>query len=381
MSDKIITPSPAIFGGLLKSARISMGYTLKEAGEQLGLAISTISEVEAGKRKVSMVELYKFSKIYQRPMDFFFDQDKSNASFAVLYRVADEALLEKKTVIDFQELCRDYKNLQKLMKAPVMSGIPDYSASSLNSYEQAETLAEVERSQLGLNGQPIKDIYDLLEGKRGIKIFHLPEVTGNFSGAFTCDENLGACFLINSKHSLRRRTFTVAHEYAHCIAHRTQLAHVDTDQDFTTRKPQERFANAFAAAFLMPQKTVSELLSKLSPGPGNSVLSETLIHLAIYFGVSYEAVSWRLVSLRKISRAQCESLLDEHTKSSATARLLGYLTNENGDPDITPRHYKYLAYSAYRKRLISFERLAELVRKNFYELKQEFSDGNIEGVE
>jgi len=381
MSDKLITPSPAMFGGLLKSARTSIGYTLKEVSGQLGLAISTISEIESGKRRVSMVELYKFSRIYQRPVDFFFDQDKSNTAFAVLYRVANEALLEKKTVIDFHELCRDYKSLQKLMKSTVMPGIPDYSASSPSSYEQAETLAEVERSQLGLNGQPIKDIYDLLEGKRGIKIFHLPEVTGNFSGAFTFDENLGACFLINSKHSLRRRTFTVAHEYAHCIAHRTQLAHVDTDQNFSTRNPHERFANAFAAAFLMPQKTVSELLSQLSPELSNSVLSETLIRLAIYFGVSYEAIGWRLVSLRKISRAQCESLLAEHTKSSATAKLLGYLTNDNSDPDVTPRHYKYLAYAAYKRRLISFERLAELLRKNYYELKQEFSDSNEEVAE
>ena len=381
MPGKLISPSPTVFGGLLKSARNGIGYTLKEVSESLGLAISTISEIEAGKRRVSMVELYKFSRLYQRPIDFFFDQQESNKSFMALYRVADEASIEKKIFVDFHELCRDYKSLQQLMKTPVTSGVPDYSAVQLDNYEKAETLAELERSQLGLNGQPIKDIYDLLENKRGIKIFHLPEDTGNFSGAFTCDESLGACFLINSKHSLRRRTFTVAHEYAHCLAHRNQLAHVDTYQNFTTRNPRERFANAFAAAFLMPKNTINELLNQLSPDLSGSVLPETLLRMAIYFGVSYDAMAWRLVSLRKLLRPQCEFLVDEQTKSTAIAKFFGYNSDDNSKPEIVPGNYKYLAYTAYKKRLISFEKLAELLRKNFYELKQEISDSNTEGDE
>jgi Zn-dependent peptidase ImmA (M78 family)/transcriptional regulator with XRE-family HTH domain len=380
MPDQLNIPSSTVFGSLLKTARTNSGYTLKQVSGQTGLAVSTISDIETGKRKVSMVELYKFSKIYQCPLDFFFEQDKSDTSFAVLYRVSDEAFIEKKMIIEFHELCRDYKGLQKVLKAPVVSSVPDHSESSSHSYEQAEELAEVERSSLGLNGQPIKDICDLFEGKRGIKIFHLPEASGNFSGAFTYDEYLGACFLINSAHPLRRRTFTVAHEYAHCIAHRNQLAHVDTGQSFTTRNPRERFANAFAAAFLMPGKAVNELLSQLSPWPRKSLGSETLLRLAVYFGVSYEAMGWRLVSLRKLSRFNCEALLKERIASSPTARLLGY-KNDIETPDITPSNYKYLACTAYKKKMISFERLAELLRKNYYELKQEFSINDKAGNE
>lgn len=381
MSEKSVPPSPTVFGELLKTARNSIGLTLKDVSDNIGMAISTISEIESGKRKVSMVELYKFARMYERPIDFFFDQQESSTSFVALYRVADEAAIERKIFVDFHELCRDYKSLQKLTKTPIISSIPDYTAVQLDTYEKAEWLAEFERGQLGMDGQPIKDINDLLESKRGIKIFHLPEETGNFSGAFTCDQNLGACFLINSTHSLRRRTFTVAHEYAHCLAHRNQLAHVDTNQNFATRNPSERFANAFAAAFLMPKKTVNELLNQLAPDLNGSVLPETLSRMAMYFGVSYEAIAWRLVSLRKILRTQCESILDEQTKSTAIAKFVGYNNDDCSKPESVPANYKYLAYTAYKKRLISFERLSELLRKNFYELKQEFPDSGKEGNE
>ncbi|MBM3175180.1 MAG: ImmA/IrrE family metallo-endopeptidase [Chloroflexi bacterium] len=377
MTDAISAPSPAIVGDSLRRARTTIGLTLKQASENIGLAASTISEIENGKRRVTGVELYKFAKLYQRPITFFLEESETSPSFAVLLRAAGTTSLSKQTIVDFHELCRNYRTLLELTKAPEMPNPPDYSASKPTTLEFAEELAEAERSSLGLNGQPIKDIRDLLETKRGVKIFHLPEDPDVFSGAFACDQRLGACFLINSQQPQRRRTFTIAHEYAHCIAHRDQLAHVDVLPAFETKNPRERFANAFAAAFLMPRRTVNEMLSQLVTTQ-RLLTAEMLLHLAIYFGVSFEAIGWRLVSLRRLSPNNWSDLLNQQVPSLPTARLLGYHV-ENDSPDMLPRHYKYLAYQAYRTKLISFEKLAELLCRNYYELREEFNQESQEG--
>ena len=373
-------PSAVTVGQALKHARIARGLTLKQVGKSMGIAMSTISEIESGKRRVSAVELYRFAKLYQRPISFFLEESETSASFAILLRAAGTTPVSRETITNFHELCRSYRDLRKLVRAPEMPSPPDYSISRLTTLDQAEELAGVERSSLGLNGQPIKDICDLLGGKNRVKIFHLPEDPEGFSGAFTYDEQLGACFLINSHHPKRRRTFTVAHEYAHCIAHRDQLAHIDTCPAFETKSPRERFANAFAAAFLMPRRTVNEVLGQLVFPQKSAQTAEVLIHLAMYFGVSFEAIGWRLVSLRRLSLFRWRELLSQQVPSSPTARLLGYCKEEE-PPDAVPLQYKYLAYKAYEMKLISFEKLAELLRRNYYELKEELEQESQEGDE
>jgi len=72
--------------------------------------------------------------------------------------------------------------------------------------------------------------------------------------------------------------------------------------------------------------------------------------------------------------------LSQQVPSSPTAHLLGYYKEEE-PPDIVPRQYKYLAYKAYGMKLISFEKLAELLRRNYYELGEEFEQGSQEGDE
>ena len=170
----------------------------------------------------------------------------------------------------------------------------------------------------------------------------------------------------------------MAHEYAHCIAHRNQLAHIDTGPTFEIKNPRERFADAFAACFLMPRRTVNEVLGQLVFPQKSALTAEVLVHLAMYFGVSFEAIGWRLVALRRLSPSRWEELLRQQVPSSPTARLLGYCREEEA-PDAVPRQYKYLAYKAYEMKLISFEKLAELLRRNYYELEEEFEQGSQEG--
>lgn len=361
--------SPQVVGRQLRLARNSLDLTLNNVSRQLGLVISAVSDIELGKRRVSGIELVKFSRLYGRPLDFFLRTSSSGNSFSALMRSLDETSVSKETIIRFQDLCHNYRFLRDLLKVPTMPSPPDYSPSQPN-WTHAEEIAEAERVSLGLNGQPIRDISDLLETKRGVKIFHLPENPDKFFGAYVNDDACGACFLINAKNPLRRRTFTIAHEYAHCIAHKDRLAHIDYRQTFEDRNQHERFANAFAAAFLMPRGAVVQFLNQLSSSQRGPV-ALTLIQLANYFGVSLEAAGWRLVSLRKLAVDKWKQILGQRIPSTPLAKFLGY-DKEDAEPEMLPRHYRFLCYEAYAEKLISFERLAELLHRNFHELKSEF---------
>lgn len=374
LQDEALAVSHASLGRALRNARGASGLRLIDVAKSLGIALSALSDIENGKRRVSAVELYKFAQLYGRPIEFFLRETESSAPFAILLRAVANTEVREQTIIDFHELCHSYGELEELMRTPQLPAPPNYSSSVTMTLEAAEHLAEGERARLGLDGEPIKDVCELLEEKAGVKIFHLPEDSEIFSGAFACDERLGACFLVNSKHPRSRRTFTVAHEYGHCLAHRNLLAHVDLGVSHETKSPTERFANAFAAAFLMPKRAVTEAFLALEPQPKRELSLETLVHLAMYFGVSFQAMGWRLINLRRIDRAGWEDFLDKRAPLSPVARLFGY-EETSDEPEMLPRRYRYLAYRAYKTGRISFEKLAELLRRNYYELREEFDAG------
>lgn len=55
----------------LKKARIQAGFDQEKAAEQLGKTQSYISKIEAGQRRVDIVQLKEFAKVYKKSLDFF----------------------------------------------------------------------------------------------------------------------------------------------------------------------------------------------------------------------------------------------------------------------------------------------------------------------
>lgn len=55
----------------LKEARISLGLDQKQVAEKLNKTQSFISKIESGQRRVDIVQLKEFAKIYKKSLDFF----------------------------------------------------------------------------------------------------------------------------------------------------------------------------------------------------------------------------------------------------------------------------------------------------------------------
>lgn len=55
----------------LKKARIGAGLEQEKAAELLGKTQSYISKIESGQRRIDVVQLKEFAKIYKKEVDFF----------------------------------------------------------------------------------------------------------------------------------------------------------------------------------------------------------------------------------------------------------------------------------------------------------------------
>jgi Zn-dependent peptidase ImmA (M78 family) len=100
---------------------------------------------------------------------------------------------------------------------------------------------------------------------------------------------------INGRDSLNRQRFTCAHELGHYVKHiaagEEHWEHVDYRDALTSKgtDPDEIFANQFAASLLMPEQEIRRLKDQFGYGPAT---------LAFEFGVSEEAINFRLVNLK-----------------------------------------------------------------------------------
>ena len=71
MSSVIHSSEYKTFLKRLRQARIRSGLTQVEAAKRRGKRQTYISKCEQGERRVDVVELKKFSKLYRKPLEYF----------------------------------------------------------------------------------------------------------------------------------------------------------------------------------------------------------------------------------------------------------------------------------------------------------------------
>lgn len=107
--------------------------------------------------------------------------------------------------------------------------------------------------------------------------------------------------VLNAAEPPARRRFTLAHEVGHWVCqvlegHRAPLYCRDVDVSEAADRQLEREANVFAAELLMPEPAVREAWSGSMP------------ECAETFGVSEEAMHWRLFNLRVLAQQPVETV-------------------------------------------------------------------------
>ena len=384
-------------GRRLRVAREARGLSQQVVATELGLPRTAVTQLEAGYRSVSTLELTRLSELYLRPVAQLLQEgarDEDEDLLLALYRAEPGLECDPSTHEQVQRcvsLCREGVTLERLLGAEARLGPPSYEtrvpSASGEAVSQGEQIADQERHRLNIGNAPISDISELI-ASQGIWASGVQLPTDNMSGLFLRHPSIGLAILVNGSHVRGRRRFSYAHEYAHALLDRDRNIRVSSSDN--SSEMVERRANAFAAAFLMPRTGVYDALRNLhkglpsrqeqtifdvasdgrteaslrSPAHSQRITYKDIAMLAHHFGVSYQAALYRLKSLRYISQSESQELLDQAAFGRQYLKVL--FEDEDGpeqrryrNRDIR-REIAHLAIEAYRREEISRGRILEL---------------------
>ena len=218
-----------IIGNNIKKARESLHYTQEYVADALGMGRPRYSEIENGKRNISLADLYRFADLFTRPLEFFLNKEATNNSFMVLFRKAEGDTGLSDIIIQFENLCEKMLELEKINEHELTpSAFDDYKYDRSRLKFWAKHYADYERNRLALGAMPLKNLDNILEEKCGLKIFYKPfSDDRKIFGLFANDTRMGGCILINSSPCVGNQLFSLAHEYAHYLFHKKRVGTSD----------------------------------------------------------------------------------------------------------------------------------------------------------
>jgi len=347
--------------------------------------------MELGNRAVTSLELSKLAYLYGRDIGSFLREDfEEEDVLSVLFRAELDIAEEEETADALRKALavgRELKNLESLLELSKEPRVPAYLlAPPKNKWEaisQGEKVALEERRRIGLGDAPIPDVAEVLESQGVVAVrLDLPE---DVSGLTIRSPDIGIMVVVNSAHHYYRRRFSFAHEYAHVLLDRDLVKIVSR----SSRREEllEVRANAFAAAFLMPEEGVKEFLGYRGKGapsrasreifdeegvtkvqkrrPPREIHLYDIVELAHHFKVSRIAALYRIRNMRPplITDERLNYLreLEERGRGKDLADLLGLEEPDHRELRLRfRRHFLSLAFEAYCGGLITYSKLLEL---------------------
>lgn len=383
-------------GRRLKDAREAANLTQEQVARQMDLSRVTISQIEAGKRSVSTIELVNLSHLYGRDItSFLSEQPVERDALAALFR-ANPDLVEDETVRDqlrdAVECYREYNNLKDLLELEGEQPAPpaytcENPRSVWDAIQMGEWAAEKERSRLDLGVDPIRDMSEVAESQ-GIPVIEM-DLADPISGIFMADEEMSPCIFINRRHiqvAKARAAFTIAHEYGHVLVDRDKISTISKTTN--SRDLLEVRANAFAAAFLMPKEGLRQFLRNIGKGESSrekllayATQDEPIVgqhrrlassqvitlydvaQLHTYFGTSFEAALYRIKNLKFVSDEAFDQLFQRKEEAS---QIAAHLRMDDEEEEKEQRFSNFtlnflrMSIEVYRREQITYAKLLKL---------------------
>jgi len=358
--DKLI-----IIGERLKRARESLGLTQEDVATKLEIGRPRYSDIENGKRDVPLKDLYRFAEFYGRPVDFFIKETLlTDSGFKVLFRKTEGDEEVARVVTEFENLCEKMCELENIAGVTVRPPVnQDYQFERNREWHWGKHYADIERRQLDLGQAPLRNLSQILEERRGLKIFYLPiPPERGVYGMFTYDQKMGGCVLINSNPNFGNQLFSLAHEYAHFVFHKDKLGIISTEQE--RNSTDEKLANSFASNFLIPEDAVRDLFNMRIKEEAD-VKTEDVVYLADYFGVSFKAMVYRLNNLKLITDDIKDELIN-FTWVNSVRESMGISEPERSRSKF-PTLYLHLAIKAYQQGNLTTAKLADFLEIPLYQ--------------
>ena len=217
------------------------------------------------------------------------------------------------------------------------------------------------RENLGVDPDSPVDIFALVQNIEDLTLIFYP-LSKNISGACYKGED-SKLILINSNMSVGRQRFSLAHELFHAYYDEN----IETSLSFSqigSGDEREKEADQFASYFLLPQYS----LEKIIKNKNNKRLDlEDIIRLEQYFGLSHQAMLYRLLDEGFISKDEKNSM---QTGIISKAARLGYdislyYPSSEEKKILSFGHYMKLAEGLLEEDMISLGKYEELLLDAF----------------
>lgn len=296
--------------GILKWARETYGLSVDDVLTKIGVKPDLLKKWEAGEAPISMSRLKYLANLYKRPLSTFFlpsapDLPAFPPDFRTLDSVKSEDL-SPKVRLAIRRANRNRKILAEvteLLDEKVKKEFRTFSHKS-----NPEEVASSVRRSLGVtvdHQQAWTDKADAL--KQWIKILELNGILVSQTSlpfhelrAFCLrGSNLPPAIVLNTKDVEAGRIFSLWHEFGHLLVPHSEIVELNNNKSLTAaHKVVEVFANAFAAAFLVPASALKE--DKLFNDYKETREDRHLQRIAARFRVSQQVILRRMHTLGAI---------------------------------------------------------------------------------
>lgn len=376
-----ITVRPDVLGAKLRHARTLRRLTQEVAASKLDIARTTLVAIEAGKRGISSRELRMFAELYDIAESDLLDEGEAPLELDAQFRsspsakgAADEVMVANM----LNRLANASLQIEALLGHPHRPvDLPTVEIPKTGSLERhAEDVALNLRSRFGIGMGPIQNLWALMEFEMGLRVFERP-LPARVSGAVAFDEKYGGFVLLNSKHILPRRRVTAVHEAGHVLTRTTGIA-VHFEGDRSTDRT-ERFCDLLGVAFLTPAAAVRRKAKELKELSGEFSVRQLLM-LALFFGVSIEAMTRRMESLAMLPQGTYESIRDQGIGLEHRQRVAEEMAVEEEARPFTPRTL-LLASAAYNRELLSEQQIASMLELNLVDVRRALQEAEADDGE
>lgn len=320
-------------GARLGAAREARRLSQDVVADLLGVSRVMVSHWEHGQRRPSEQTLERLAAIYGMPLRLLVDLDtplpgSSTAPgadlVALLFRDAESGIDDaaEAGLRDFVRFLDQYADLLDQLEQPSypLRQSPFSIRKGFIGRDDIRRKAEEVRDWLRLGLGPVGDLTGVLDDA-GVTVFRTAlgaNLQRGVSGAFLNHPRLGMCIAVNLQTTPGRQVFTIAHEFAHALYHSQRDSQVVSY--WGRQDEKERFADAWAGEFLVPQEGLRRASESL--GIKNVTGADEAVHLQRLYGVSYGMMLVRLLQAKLLSPEAYEEL--KGARPVATASALGY---------------------------------------------------------
>lgn len=298
----------------LAIARKRRGMTLTRLAEHVGLTAQSLSNAERGRQEPSEATLGAISEALNFPPSFFLESEPTEiiaeqvsfrARSKTSARARDAALSAATLVVELHAwIDRRFE-------------LPKANIPTVEQRMTPEVAAAHVRARWGLNPLAgISNVVHLLEAN-GVAVYSLPPEYGDVD-AFSFWVDGHPFVLLNPLKSAERGRFDGAHELGHLVLHAQYGCKLGS-------RSQEKEANAFASAFLMPEESIRSAI-RTSP------TTDEILRYKKRWRVSALALTYRLHELGIISDWGYRRAIVE----------LGSLGFRSDEPDGIAREQSYI---------------------------------------